>query len=127
MPRQKKLKKILVVEDELPLLMAINRKLTQEGFEVVEAINGVECLSVGKKEKPDLILLDIIMPKMDGLTALKKLRKTSWGKKMPVIILTNLSEAESISEAIKSEAYDYLIKTNWSLQDVVKKVKEKVG
>lgn len=119
-------KKILIAEDELPLLRAISNKLKKEGFDVVEAVNGEECLKLGEKELPDLILLDVVMPKMDGFTALKKMRTLKWGKDVPVIILTNLGEAEDVSRAVGDEVYDYLIKTNWSLQDIVKKVREKL-
>ncbi len=126
MSKETSKKKILIAEDELPLLRAISNKLKKEGFDVVETVNGEECLEFGERELPDLVLLDVIMPKMDGFTALKNMRKLKWGKDIPVIILTNLSEVEGVTKAMSGEVYDYLIKTNWSLQDIVKKVKERL-
>lgn len=119
-------KKILVVEDEPSLLGALQNKLTQEGFEFIEAQNGQIGLEKALAEKPDMILLDIIMPVMDGLTMLNKLREDEWGKKVPVIILTNLSDDEKVMEAVKQGSYDYLIKSNWSIDEVIRKVKERL-
>lgn len=122
-------KKILVVEDEPSLLGALNNKLIREGFFVLEARNGQVGLDLALKEKPDLILLDIIMPVMDGLTMLKKLREKKdgeWNKKVPVIILTNLSDDKNVMEAIKQESYDYLIKSDWSINEVIGKIKDKL-
>lgn len=118
-------KKILVVEDEQALAKALISKLESSGFEVSWAQNGEECLKIAFGEYPDLILLDIIMPKMDGMTALNKLRQDSWGKNVPVIMLTNLSGAEDVNMATQNGVFDYLIKSDWRLEDVVKKVKEK--
>lgn len=115
------MKKILVVEDEKPLSIALTKKLKKEGFEVDVAGNGEEGLSKFNQFKPDLILLDIVMPVMDGLTMLEKLRETS---DVPVIILTNLSSPDKIYSAIKSGSYEYLTKLNYSLEDVINKVKK---
>lgn len=119
-------KKILIVEDEVSLLNALALKFSQEDMIVSEAYDGEEGIEKAKKEKPDIILLDIIMPKMDGMTMLKKLRDAEWGRKIPVIILTNLAEAEKVSEAAEEGVYDFLVKTNWHINDVVEKVKEKL-
>ena len=87
-------KKILIVEDEASLRKALVEKFQREGFETFLAFDGVEGLDQAERIQPDLILLDIIMPKMDGMTMLKKLRESGdWGKQVPVIILTNLSSA----------------------------------
>ena len=75
-------------------------------------------------KKPDLILLDIVMPRMDGISMLKELRQDDWGKGVPVIILSNLADAQDNSEIIQEHIVDYLIKTDWSLEDIVKKVKD---
>ncbi|EKD43804.1 MAG: hypothetical protein ACD_72C00109G0002 [uncultured bacterium] len=77
-------------------------------------------------EHPDLILLDFVLPGLDGMTLLKKLRTDSWGKNAQVIILTNLSDAENAEEAASHGVFDYLIKAEWKLEDVVKKVREKL-
>jgi DNA-binding response OmpR family regulator len=121
--------KILITEDEIAILRAITDKLTMEKFEVLEAQNGEEGLKIALREHPDLILLDIIMPRMDGLTMLKKLREDKWGNKVPIILLTNLNNERKTLEIIKSGACDrcdYLIKSNWKLNDVVAKVREKL-
>lgn len=120
-------KQILIIEDDLPLLQLMAGKFVREGFAVLEAKNGQEGLELALKEHPDLILLDIRMPEMDGMTMLKKLRVDSWGKSVSVIILTNLDDGERAAEALESGVSDYLIKTDCDLKDVVKKVKEKIG
>ncbi len=121
--------KILVIEDERMVREAIKRKLEVSGFEVVEAGDGQEGLALAEKEKPSLILLDLIIPLMDGLTVLEKLRGSDWGKDIPVIILSNLSDNATVAESKKRGVYDFLIKTDWSLDDVVEKVKKvlKIG
>lgn len=123
---QKKFK-ILIVEDETPMREALLFKFQKEGFEVIAARDGEEGLSLAEKERPDLILLDIIMPKMDGMTVLQKLRGEDWGKDIPVILLTNLSESEKAIEAMGKGVHDYLVKSDWRLEDVVAKVRERLG
>ena len=118
------MKKILVVEDEPQMSRLLVDILKANQFEALAARNGEEGLKMAKKIKPDLILLDIIMPKMDGLTMLYELRKDKWGKDAKIIILTNLSDAQSVSAALKSGVYDFLVKSDWHLKDLVKKVKE---
>jgi DNA-binding response OmpR family regulator len=118
---------ILIAEDEPSLLGAISEKISQEGFSVIKTSNGEECLKEAIEKKPDLILLDIIMPKMDGIMVLKKLREDKWGKTVPVIMLTNLSSAGDVQKAMEYGAYDYLVKSDWSLDDLMKKVKERLG
>lgn len=118
-------KKILIVEDEMPLRDALRDKLAREGFAALEAKNGEEGLEIALRDHPDLILLDIIMPRMDGMTMLKELRKDIiWGAKAKVIILTNLSEIVKVSEAIAQESFNYLVKSDWKIEDVVIKVKD---
>lgn len=120
------MKTILIVEDEKPLVSALNAKLSHEGFSILEATDGEAGLSMALEKHPDLILLDIVMPKMDGLTMLNELRKDDWGKNVPVIVLTNLSIDESVGANMRNNVFDYLIKTDWKIEDVVKKVKEKL-
>jgi len=120
-------KKILVVEiveDDRPLLSVLSERFTNEGYKVLSAITGEEGLDLALKHRPDLILLDIVMPKMDGLTMLKKLREDSWGKTANVILLTNLSADEKITKAVTElEPSYYLIKTDWKMDDIVERVK----
>lgn len=118
---------ILVVEDELPLLKALTETLTRAGFTVLEAHDGAEGLEVALREHPHLVLLDLVMPVMDGMTMLRTLRKDPWGKDVPVIILTNLSDAAEASEALQHRAFDFLVKSDWKLADVVRKVRERLG
>lgn len=125
-PKQPK-KKILVVEDEVLLRDALIYKFEEEGFTVTGAADGQAGLEEATQNHPDLILLDIIMPNMDGLTMLDRLRENAWGKTVQVIMLTNLSDMKSTSRAVEKNAKDILVKSDWAIDDVVKKVKEKLG
>lgn len=120
-------KKILIVEDEAPLRQAIFDKFSREGFQTFQAKNGEEGLDVALKEHPDLILLDIIMPKVDGLSMLKTLRQDKWGKNVPILILTNLNDAEYVAEAMENGVYDFLVKSDWKLDELITRAKEKLG
>ena len=119
--------KILIVEDEEILLAALQEELSQGGYDIAGASNGEEGLVQAKSFKPDLILLDLVMPKMDGMEALKRLKEDGETKDVPVIILTNLSDYERISEALSLGAKDYLVKANYSLSDLLQKVKTVLG
>lgn len=121
-------KTILVVEDEEALRKAMVFKLSAEGFQVVEAGNGEEGLAKAEQERPDIILLDILMPKMHGMEMLSRLRFSGeWGKNVPVIVLSNLNDAAKVAEATEGGVYDYLIKSDWKIEDLVKKVTDKIG
>jgi DNA-binding response OmpR family regulator len=120
--------KILITEDESAMRNALSDKFAREGFEVISAQDGEEGLKLAIENKPDLVMLDIIMPKMDGITVMKNIRdKGSWGEDVPILMLTNLSDPESVSEAAKFKVYDFLVKTDWRLDDIVKLVKEKLS
>jgi len=121
----KEVKIILIVEDEAPLRQALADKLGREGFKVLEAVNGQEGLERALKEHPDLILLDIAMPIMDGTTMLKNLRKDKWGKRVSVIILTNYSAVEKVPEVLESGAHDYIVKSS-RLEDIINLIKQKL-
>src|SRR3990167_10306088 len=96
-------KKVLIVEDEAPLRNAVTDILTFEGFTVFQGKNGQEGLDIALKEHPDLILLDLMMPVMDGLTMLGKLRQDpDWGKDASVILLTNINDPQKIAQDRKS-------------------------
>lgn len=119
--------KILLVEDETSLWQMLVRKLTIEGFNVITAQDGKEGLKKAISMSPDLILLDILLPVMDGLTMLKKLRETSdYGKKVPVIIMTNLSasDEEIIEKVAQTEPVYYFVKADMSINDLIKKMRE---
>lgn len=119
--------KILIVEDDRPLANVLAAKFNKEKFSVLSGYDGEEGLELALSEHPDLILLDIIMPKMDGLTMLERLRRDKWGKNVPVIMLTNLSDEGKVTEAIKNKSFDYLIKSDWHIDDVVKKVRQRLS
>ena len=121
-------KKILVIEDELPMLKALSDKFSREGFSVLEARNGEEGLNVALKTKPDLIILDLFMPVMDGKAMMEKLRQDEWGKKVPIIILTNLNpDDKTLNEIMASGPSYYFIKSKWQLEDLTEKVKKELG
>ena len=123
MAEKAKKNKILVVEDEEILLTALREELESGGYEVEGAMDGVEGLEKTKSYKPDLILLDLVMPKMDGMEMLGKLKGDEGTRDIPVMILTNLSDYERISEALSLGAMDYLVKANYKLEDLMDKVK----
>lgn len=125
-------KKILVTEDEIGLRRALVAELKGAGFQVIEAKDGQVGLDKARSEKPDLMLLDLIMPKMDGKQVVKEIQKTDWGKALPIIFLTNVADpikVAEINEAANSNStlFDYLIKTDWELEEIVQKVKDKLG
>ena len=123
---ESKQKVVLIVDDEPALLGVLVDKFTHEGFAATGAKDGQEGLKAALFSHPDLILLDIIMPVMEGMTMLENLRKDPWGKNVPVILLTNLSDSEKESLSRQKGVNDYLIKSDWKLEDVVKKVKTKI-
>lgn len=119
-------KKILIVEDEIAVLKLLTDRLSKEGFLAIGAKDGKEGLELALKEIPDLILLDILMPVMDGMEMLEKLRNNPVVTRIPVIMLTNLGETSKILQSQELGVVNYLIKTNFKLDDVIKIVKEKL-
>jgi len=117
------MKKILFVEDETALQKTMGDVLKKQGYEVVSAFDGEAALNLARKEKPDLILLDLILPKMDGFEVLEHLSKSEETKDIPVIVLTNLERVEDIDRALELGAKTYLVKANYSLEEVVEKIK----
>lgn len=115
--------KILIVEDEEILLTALSEELKQEGFEVAGAKDGMEGVEKAGSEKPDLILLDLVMPRLDGIGALKQMKENPETKDIPVVILTNLSDYDKVSDALSLGAMDYLVKANYRLEELVNKIK----
>lgn len=116
---------ILVVEDEQSLLTILQQEFETAGFKVLAAQNGDEGLQLALKEHPSVMLVDILMPKMDGLTMLQKIRQDEQGKKIPAIILTNVTDMETTAKALESDVYEYLIKSDWEPKRIVDMVKEK--
>ena len=120
-------KRILVIEDEKMLADGLRKKLEAEGFEVGASTDGKEGYDLAIKTHPDLILLDLVLPTMDGVTILTELRKNGWGKSVPIIILTNLSRSDLVEKSMKEGASTYLVKTDWKINDVIEKVKYELG
>ena len=118
------MKKILFIEDEFALQKTMGDTLRDQNYEVVSAMNGEEGLRMAKLEKPNLILLDLILPKKDGFEVLKTLVEDSETKEIPVIILTNLERMQDIEKALELGAKTYLVKANYTLEEVVEKVKK---
>ncbi len=129
MDTQTKKQSILIVEDDIPELNALRDKFSREGFATLEAKDGKQGLEIALREHPDLILLDIVMPVMDGMTMMKKLRQAdAWGKNVPIILLTNLSDDDKINKGLtEDEPAYYLVKSDWTINDVVEKVKERLS
>src|SRR3989344_5392006 len=118
-------KKILVVDNEEVVRKAVAEELEEDGFEVILAKDGKEGLKFALDKKPDVILLDLGLPKMDGLTVLSKLREDGWGKEAKVIIFSvNDPDRETLDAVNKLKPAYYLVKSNWSLDEVVKRLKE---
>lgn len=119
-------KTILVVDDEKDVRGALTTILKDEGFKVIEAEDGDAGLRLAFEHRPDLILLDIVMPKLDGFTVLARLRADEWGEEANVFLLTVLEDIESVSKAIEHGGLEYFVKTEWRLEDIVAKVKKKL-
>lgn len=118
------MKTILFIEDEPTLQKTVGRVLEEEGYQVKAALDGEIGLRLAKESKPDLILLDIILPKLDGFEVLKELKKDEQTKDIPIIILTNLEASTDVEKALSLGATTYLVKANYELEEVVAKVKE---
>lgn len=117
-------KRILIVEDEDFLVDMYRLKFEQTGFEVLTAKNGKQGLELGIKEKPDLILLDIVLPEMDGYEILAELKKNKEAAEIPVLIFSNLGQKSEISRGIKLGADAYVVKANYTPEQLIKHVKK---
>ncbi|MEK7066860.1 MAG: response regulator [Patescibacteria group bacterium] len=116
--------KILFIEDEVSLQTTLGGALKEAGFEIENAYDGETGLKTAQTSKPDLILLDLILPKMDGFQVLRDLKSGAGTKDIPVIVLTNLESADDVGKVIALGATTYLVKSNYELGDIVVKIKE---
>lgn len=117
-------KTVLVVEDEKALVDILDDRLTREGFHVIKASNGKEGLDLVTTHRPDVVLLDLMMPVMDGTSMLHRLRDIPAFKKLPVIVLTNAGEVENIRTTQRYfDAVEFLVKSNVTMNEIVEKVK----
>lgn len=119
---EKNKKTILIVEDNVSLMKSLSDKFSLEGFSVLKAMNGAEGLEMAIQKHPDLILFDIVMPVMDGMTMIGHIRTDEWGKDVKAIVLTNLGGAE-----VPHHGYEYLVKSDWKIEDVVDKVRDRLN
>lgn len=117
-------KTILVIEDEKSERDALIDALQQKGFASLAAGNGEEGVKLALSRHPDLILMDLMMPMMDGMAALKKIRQNKWGAYVPVIILTNVSATDEqlVEDMVTHKPMNYLVKSDWKIYDIVKKI-----
>lgn len=116
--------KILFIEDEPGLQKALGEALQDAGYEVASAADGEEGLRLALRDIPDLILLDLILPKKDGFEVLRELRGDSRTAQIPVIVLTNLEGSSEVQKALERGATAYLVKTNYELNEVIEKVRD---
>ena len=125
--QEKKVKTILVVEDDPVLLKMYTEKFTFEGFGVLNAKDGEEAFTVATKGGIDIILLDIMLPRMSGTDFLEKLRQDPKGKNLPVVALTNLAEEGEKQKALKLGVKEYIVKAMQTPEQVVEKIKKYIG
>jgi DNA-binding response OmpR family regulator len=116
--------KLLIIEDDPFLLSMYSTKFEMEDFAVISAEDGEKGLIAAESEIPDLILLDILLPKMDGFDVLRELKKKDITRKIPVILLTNLSQKQDIEQGIALGADDYLVKAHFMPSEVVDKIRK---
>ena len=121
------MEKILFIEDEAALQKTFGDILGAEGFQVISAIDGEIGLRLAESEKPNLIILDLILPKLHGLEVLKNLKGNKETQNIPVIILTNLGDLENIEKALELGATTYMVKSDYTLDDIIEKVKKAIS
>jgi len=116
-------KKILVVEDDKFLRELIAQKIMKEGYDVIEAVDGEKGAESIRKEKPDLVLLDLILPGIDGFEVLAKMKSDPSTSEIPVIILSNLGQKDDIEKGLEMGANDYMIKAHFTPAEIIEKVR----
>ncbi|MDP2663900.1 MAG: response regulator [bacterium] len=121
------MKTILFIEDESALQKTFSEVLDQEGYKVISALDGELGLKLAKEKKPDLILLDLILPKVHGFEVLKGLKGDEATRDIPVIVLTNLEGVGDVEKALELGATTYLVKATYSLEEVIGKIKKTLG
>ncbi len=121
-----KQKKILIVEDDDAVRKILITELEKMGVNIIEANNGEVAVGMALSEKPDLIILDVIMPKMHGIDMLRELEKNEWGRQVKVLLLTNFADDPKVLEAVKQERCDLLSKADTNLSNILILVKKKL-
>ena len=120
-------KTILFIEDESALQKTFGDLLEEEGYKMISALDGEVGLRLAKSEKPDLILLDLILPRIHGFDVLKQLKEIPETKDIPIIVLTNLEGLGDVEKAIELGAATYLVKAQYTLEEVLEKIKKALG
>lgn len=120
-------KTVLVVEDNLDLSTALKKKLEKSGYVALTALDGQEGLDLAHEHKPDLVLLDLILPRVSGVEFLAQMHDDKWGKNVPIIVLTNLTHFTHLEEMYEKNVCSYMVKTASSLDDVIEKVNSVIG
>jgi len=115
---------ILTIEDDKFLLKAYKIKFSQAGFDIITATDGATGLELAKKEMPAVILLDLMLPKMNGFEFLKKIKSDEQTKNIPVLVLSNLGQKDDRERATSLGAVEYLIKTDCKLEEIVEKIRK---
>jgi len=120
-------KKILIIEDDKFLRELISQKLLKEGYDIAEAVDGEKGIKSVKDEKPDLVLLDLILPGIDGFEVLSRIKSDPLLAQTPVIILSNLGQKDDIDRGLKIGATDYMIKAHFTPAEIIEKIKKILG
>ncbi|OGL78304.1 hypothetical protein A3F28_00340 [Candidatus Uhrbacteria bacterium RIFCSPHIGHO2_12_FULL_57_11] len=118
--------RILIVEDNLTLLNLIKEKVKSEGWTALTAVDGDEAAKKIWTQKPDLILLDLLLPKRDGVSVLREMRSRKETADIPVVVLTNLSDGETVEAVMAEGGTDFLVKTDYTLDDVMARVRQRL-
>ena len=121
------MKTILFIEDEMNLQKSLTSRLKDEGFEMISALDGEIGLREAREKMPDLIILDLILPRKDGFEVLEELKSDTGLAPIPVIVLTNLEGSQDVEKALSLGAFTYLVKANYSLDDMIEKIKQALG
>ncbi len=120
-------KKILVVEDDRFLRELITQKLAREGYDVSEAVDGEDGVKKAEEKKPDVILMDLILPGIDGFEAITKIKEKPNFEKTPIIILSNLGQRDDIERGLKLGAVDFLVKAHFTPGEIIEKIEKVLG
>lgn len=116
--------KILIVEDEKQFQKMLTSVFKANGFETISAFDGKQAVQIAEEEVPDVVLLDLILPKKDGFFVIREMKKNPHLADIPIIVLTNLEDSRSMEEVVSFGVYTYLVKANYTLNEVVEKAKE---
>jgi len=120
-------KRILIIEDDALLIEEMRAEFAKHNFAVDVSTDGEAGYEKIFSMKPHLVVLDIAIPKMSGVDLLKKLQDDPWGKTIPVVVLTNMGDSANIAQVMELGGYDYLVKSDWALADLIEKINRKLG